>query len=155
MSPKWPHPGRQHSSLCIEMALTCLDEFHERPRLNTSQGPGVSDFTMTKKATGNPIDSPRGSRGSRTPGPGTPGPFRLSPSRCATAPRGMPKQFSDLFRASPPCVSFGNYVLRCAADAAKQRAGGFDLHHNEKSDRIIPIALFVGAEGVEPPTLCL
>ena len=32
---------------------------------------------------------------------------------------------------------------------------GFDLHHNEKSDRIIPIALFVGAEGVEPPTLCL
>ena len=40
-------------------------------------------------------------------------------------------------------------------DAAKQRAGGFDLHHNEKSDRIIPIALFVGAEGVEPPTLCL
>ena len=67
----------------------------------------------------------------------------------------MPKQFSDLFRASPPCVSFGNSVLRCAADAAKQRAGGFDLHHNEKSDRIIPIALFVGAEGVEPPTLCL
>ena len=48
---------------------------------------------------------------------------------------------------------FVNYI--CAADAAKQRAGGFDLHHNEKSDRIIPIALFVGAEGVEPPTLCL
>ena len=92
---------------------------------------------MTKKATGNPIDSPRGSRGSRTPGPGTPGPFRLSPSRCATAPRGMPKQFSDLFRASPPCVSFGNSVLRCAADAAKQRAGGFHLHHDKRSDREI------------------
>ena len=46
---------------------------------------------------------------------------------------------------------FVNYI----ADAAKQRVGGFDLHHNEKSDRIIPIALFVGAEGVEPPTLCL
>ena len=92
---------------------------------------------MTKKATGNPIDSPRGSRGSRTPGPGTPGPFRLSPSRCATAPRGMPKQFSDLFRASPSCVSFGNSVLRCAADAAKQRAGGFHLHHDKRSDREI------------------
>ena len=49
----------------------------------------------------------------------------------------MPKQLSDLFRASPSCVSFGNSVLRCAAHAAKQRVGGIHLHHDKRSDREI------------------
>ena len=33
-------------------------------------------------------------------------------------------------------------------DAATQRVGGLDFHHNKNNGRIIPTVVFVGAEGV-------
>ena len=44
MPRKWSHPGRQHSSQCLQVVLACLDELHEQPRRTAM--PGLSFFVQ-------------------------------------------------------------------------------------------------------------
>ena len=126
----------------------------ESPNLWTkSLSPLPSPKRITKKATQFPESLPVGAEGVEPP---TMASHRLTsnPQSLRDSPTGACRCRLSRHRASPHLRFFETAVLRCAAEAAYYRGSGVREDMTKKAIQF-PESLPVGAEGVEPPTLCL